>query len=142
MILDFLKNGAEKMYKKKSNAILDFYRNGGVDKIIGKYPFSDDEKEILYRAERTAKRDEPNMELIKRADNLLSIVAKVRKPLVEESIDPKELADAMLFAEHIEKKSREKEENSGYKKKIVRIVTIIAMLLLGYLLNYILNPPF
>lgn len=129
------------MYKKNS-AIVDFYRNGGVEKIIEKYPFSEEEKEILYRAARTAKRDEPNVELIKRADNLLSVVTKIRKPLIEESIDPKEIADVMLFAEHIEKKSREMEENSGYKKKIVRIVTFLSMMLLGYLLNYILKPLF
>ncbi len=121
-----------------SDAILDFYRNGGVDIIIKKYPLSDDEKEILFRAQRTAKRDKPNMELIKRADNLLSIVTKIRQPLEQESIDPKDIADAILFAEQIDKQSKEIAENAGKKKKMVRIVMFIIMSLLGLLINYIL----
>ena len=123
---------------KSKDAILDFYRNGGVERIIKKYSFSDEEKEILYKAQRTAKRDEPNMELIRRADNLLSIVAKVRKPIKAETIDPKEMADAILFAEEIDKKAQEFEETLSKKRKIVRAINFLLSLLLGYILTYMI----
>ena len=58
-----------------------FYRNGGAQKVLARYNFSDTEKEIVQAAMVAARKERPDMRTIQKADALLRMVASTRKPL-------------------------------------------------------------
>lgn len=126
---------------ENNQAIVDFYLNGGVDKIIRKYDFSDSELDILLRAKRTARHKHPNMELIKKADNLLSIAVKVRKPKYEEKIDQQEIAKGILAAENLEREAKNLELQKE-KKKLFKIILFVLSTIISYALSYYIQKKY
>jgi len=116
---------------KEDKLSVEFYRSGAVDKVLKKYKFTDKELEIIHRAIRTAKRDNPNMELIRRADNLLSLVAKTRTPI--HTLDAQEeLEKGLASAFKLEQEMRRVEEENRKKKerkKLFRYIMIALSIL-------------
>ena len=75
-----------------------FYRNGGAQKVLARYDFSDTEKEIVQAAMVAARKERPDMRTIQKADALLRMVASTRKPLSREE-DQTELTKSLAKAE-------------------------------------------
>ena len=62
---------------KNKDPQIEFYR-GAVHTVLERYTFTKDEKQVIQAAILTAKKDKPNMKLIKEADALLNKVTSSR----------------------------------------------------------------
>ena len=62
---------------KNKDPQIEFYK-GAVHTILERYTFTKDEKQVIQAAILTAKKDKPNMKLIKEADALLNKVTSSR----------------------------------------------------------------
>ena len=76
---------------------LNFYKNGLAESVLKRYEFSDEEKELIHSAIRTAKMKHPRMQVIEEADALLKEVAKSREVIYNEPIDQESAAKAMAL---------------------------------------------
>ena len=64
----------------RDDAKISLYKSTAIHTLMQRYDLSEEEKNIIYAAIATAKRDKPNMKLIDRADELLKMLASSRKP--------------------------------------------------------------
>ncbi len=76
---------------------LEFYKNGLAESVLKRYEFSDEEKELIHSAIRTAKMKHPRMQVVEEADALLKEVAKSREVIYHEPIDQESAAKAMAL---------------------------------------------
>ena len=67
----------------KNDPAIDFYRTGAVYTVLKRYEFTEDEKKVIQSAILTSKKEKVDMNLIAKADTLLSSIAKTREPLQE-----------------------------------------------------------
>lgn len=65
----------------QSDPTIDFYRSNAVYTVLKRYEFTEDEKKVIRSAILTSKKEEVDMNLIAKADTLLSNVTKKREPL-------------------------------------------------------------
>ena len=68
--------------KDSADPRLEFYRGNGVQLMLKRYPVSEEEKRLLYRAVRMAKRDRIDWKVIDEADELVREIHRDREPLV------------------------------------------------------------
>ena len=108
--------------KDSTDPRLEFYRGDGVQLLLKRYPVSEEEKRLLYRAVRTAKRDRIDWRVIDEADELVREIHRDREPLVplEEEI----LRANRMTNEKVRKFSK------AIPRSIFRLVMIAAVLLL------------
>lgn len=106
---------------------IDFYRSDAVYIILKRYDFSDAEKEIIQAAILTAKRVQPNIKIIQKADTLLKSITQNQKPIETETfqMDKKSLIG-------IAQLERKKEE----KGKFPWIISLLIVQVLGVLIVY------
>lgn len=67
----------------KNDPVIDFYRTGAVYTVLKRYEFTEDEKKVIQSAILTSKKAKVDMNLIAKADTLLSNIAKTREPVQE-----------------------------------------------------------
>jgi len=65
----------------KKDPKIAFYSGSVVHTIFERYEFTDVEKKVIYAAIITAKKEQPDMKLIDKADALLEMVSSSRKPV-------------------------------------------------------------
>ena len=70
----------------KDKLLIDFYKNGGAQKVLNRYEFTDEERRLINKAILSAKRPRPNLALIKEADAMLQEVVSLRQPLSSETV--------------------------------------------------------
>jgi len=95
---------------------LEFYKNGSAQSVLKRFKFTKDEEKLIKDAIRTAKRDNPRMQLIYEVDILLKEVAKNREPMA--SINKTEVsAEALAKIELMKIKHIRKKEQLMQKSK-------------------------
>ena len=94
-------------------AKLSFYKTKAVYDILKRYPFTEEQKSIIYSAIATAKRDKPNMKLIDKADTILSEVARNNPDAVPTSMDKKEMARAQANAARVSSEKKYQAAKGG-----------------------------
>ena len=62
---------------------LEFYRGEGVERFLKRYPVDDEEKRIIYRAIRMAKREKVDEEAIRLADETVARIRREREPMTD-----------------------------------------------------------
>ena len=77
----------ERKMTRKALQKTAFYKGEAVHKVLKRYDFSDNEKQIIEAAILTAKQDRPKMAVIEKADALLKMVASSREPIQQEAIE-------------------------------------------------------
>lgn len=77
---------------KHDDPAVAFYRTG-IHTVLKRYTFTPDEKATIQAAILTAKKSEPNMQLIAQADAVLKSVTSSQQPK-EETLDQDEIARA------------------------------------------------
>ena len=82
----------------KYNPAIDFYKTG-VHSVLKRYEFSPEEKEIIQAAILTARKPQPNMKLIEKADALLKRISETRQPIAstEDEPDARKVAAAQAY---------------------------------------------
>ena len=78
-----------------NESILKFYQTEAVHNILKRYKFTEKEKKIIHAAILSAKRDNPNMKLIKDADDVLNEVSQRNPQGHTPKVEEKDLAKAI-----------------------------------------------
>jgi hypothetical protein len=69
-----------------NDPVLEFYRGEGVERFLKRYPVDDEEKRIIYRAIRRAKRGKIDEEAIRLADETVARIRREREPKTDLAI--------------------------------------------------------
>jgi len=117
---------------------VEFYR-AGVYVVLKKYEFSEEELKIIQAAIITAKKQNPNMRLIEKADALLKMVAASREaaPLEIDDLEIKKSISSAKLAGY------KKIETSFWKKpldkSVMRLYAVLTWAVLAISVNYYLG---
>ena len=73
----------------------EFYKTKAIYDVLKRCPFTKEQKNDIYAAIATTKRDKPNMVLIERADRILSEVAGKHETRGKAEVDPLQTSKAI-----------------------------------------------
>jgi len=118
---------------KEDRQEVEFYKGNAVQQMLQGDRLTEDEKKIVRAAILTARKDKPNMVLIREADSLLKEIAKTREitePTVDiETISPimTRTLEAMKYDQISRKIKFADRVNAGIIYALVFVAIIIAM---------------
>ena len=116
---------------------VQFYRTDSVQRVLKRYDFSDNEKQIIHEAIITAKRDVPNMKAIAKADALLKMIASSREPIsMEEPVD--NMAEKKMLSQ-VNLANYDQPETNFWKKPIDSSTIVVIGVFIWICLVLIIN---
>jgi len=117
--------------RMRRNASIEFYRGRAVHGVLERYPFTQEERDIVERAIKSAHREKPLLGPIRKADALLERITAEQKPKTIPKPDDESIAfDIMMF----ENLLKEQKEKSATQKKSIRYALYIFIVILASLL--------
>ena len=120
------------MVGKIEQTDLEFFRGNGVKNVLKRYNFSQQEKDLLYAAMATAKKNVPNMTTLFEATELLKKIAQERQPLEQKN----------NVQVHIEDLPKSLKSDTVKQIKIVRNIFLGFLFLFFLALFIALKDPF
>jgi hypothetical protein len=121
---------------------IQFYRTEAVHTILKRYDFTNEEKQVITAAILTAKKEKPNMLLIKKADQLLQDITATQKTAHDSKVDKTEIAKGQARAAVVDshmKRVRAEGGGSGWNIEYVAITVAIASTIF-YIYTYFAYP--
>jgi hypothetical protein len=117
------------------NPEIEFYRTNAVHTVLKRYDFTNEQKQVIAAAILTAKKEKPNMLLIKKADQLLQEITAIQMVHGSE-LDKTEIAKGQARAAIVDSNRKRVRAESGRFGWSIEYVAVTAAAVLAIIYIY------
>ncbi len=117
---------------QNDEALVAFYRDGGAQRVLERYPFEPREQAVVKRAIIAANRPKPHLRTIREADKILQKVITERQPIRPHPYSDLSVETALKQFELAEERLQDDAKNLKTTKIVVATVSMVLLSLIIY----------